>query len=66
MVKDTPYYNDQSFAKKFNRNIDSLSMLHLNIRNIPDQFLQHTLLLNNLNIELKIIVILDQTISYQL
>ena len=49
-VKDTPYDNDQSFAKKFNRNNDSLSMLHLNIRSIPDHFLQLTSLLNHLNI----------------
>ena len=56
-VKDTPYYNDQSFTKKFNRDNDSLSMLHLNIRSIPDRFLQLTSLLSNLNIELKIIAI---------
>ena len=42
--------NEQSFAKKFNRNIDSLLMLHSNIRSIPDHFLQLTSLLNNLNI----------------
>ena len=51
-VKDMSphYYNDQLFAKKFNINIDSLSMLHLNNRSIPDHFLQLPSLLNNLNI----------------
>ena len=62
-VKDTPYYNEQSFAKKFNKNIDSLSMLHSNIRSIPDHFLQLTSLLNNLNIELKIISISETWIK---
>ena len=32
-------------------------MLHLNIRSIPDHFLQLTSLLNNLNIELEIVAI---------
>ena len=39
-----------TFAKKFNRNIDSLSMLYLNIRSLHDNLLQLTSLLNNLNI----------------
>ena len=56
-VLNTPYYNDQSFHEKFNRNNDSLLMLHLNIRIIPDYFLQLTLLLNKLNTELKIVAI---------
>ena len=62
-VKDTPYYNDQSFAKKFKGNNDSLSMLHLNIRSIPDHFFQLTSLLNDLNIELKIIAISETWIK---
>ena len=36
-MKNTPY--DQSFRKKFHSNNYSLSMLHLNIRNIHDHFL---------------------------
>ena len=38
-------------------------MLHLNIRSIPDHFLQLTSLLNNLNIELKIIAISETWIK---
>ena len=53
-VKNAPYYNDQSFSKKFHRSNDSLSMFHLNIRSIPDHILELTSLLNNLSIELKI------------
>ena len=45
-----PYYIDQSFAKMFSRNNDSLSMLHLNIKSTPGHFLQLTSLLNNFNI----------------
>ena len=48
---------------KFNRNNDSLSMLHLNIRNIHDHFLQLTSLLNNLNTELKIVAISETWIT---
>ena len=44
-------------SRKFHSNNDSLSMLHLNIRSIPDYFLQLTSLQNNLNIELKIVAI---------
>ena len=62
-VLNTPYYNDQSFNRKFNRNNDSLSMLHLNIRSIPDHFLQLTSLLNNLNTELKIVAISETWIK---
>ena len=32
---DTPYYSEQLFRDKFGNNIN-LSMLHLNIRNVPD------------------------------
>ena len=38
-------------------------MLHLNIRSIPDPFLQVTSLLNNLNIELKIVAISETWIK---
>ena len=38
-------------------------MLHLNIRSIPDHFLQLTSLLNNLNIELKIVAISETWIK---
>ena len=62
-VLNTPYYNDQSFSRKFHSNNDSLSMLHLNIRSIPDHFLQLTSLLNNLNVELKIVAISETWIK---
>ena len=61
--KNTPYYNDQSFSKKFHSSNDSLSMFHLNIRSIPDHILELTSLLNNLNIELKIIAISETWIK---
>ena len=38
-------------------------MLHLNIRSIPGHFLQLTSLLNNLNIELKIVTITETWIK---
>ena len=48
-VKD-PIILTSHLLRRFNRNNDSLSMLHLNIRSIPDHILQLTSLLNNLNI----------------
>ena len=50
-------------SRKFHSNNDSLSMLYLNIRRIPDHFLQLTSLLNNLNIELKIVAISETWIK---
>ena len=52
-----------SFSKKFHSSNDSLSMFHLNIRSIPDHILELTSLLNNLNIELKIIAISETWIK---
>ena len=56
MSNKTHYYNDQSFRNTFGNNTN-LSMFHMNIRSIPDHFLDLTTLLNNLNIELKMIAI---------
>ena len=61
-VKNTPYYNDQTFRKKFGSNTN-LSMLHLNIRSIPDHFLELTSLLTNLELELKILAISETWIK---
>ena len=62
MSNMTHYYNDQSFRNKYGNN-RNLSMLHINIRSIPDHFLELTTLLNNLDIELKIIAISETWIK---
>ena len=48
MSNKTHYYNDQSFRNRFGNNTN-LSMFHMNIRSIPDHFLELTTLLNNLD-----------------
>ena len=55
-VNNTSYFIDQSFRKKYGAN-KNLSMLHLNIRSLPDHFLEFTTFLQNLDIELKIIAL---------
>ena len=65
---DTPYYSEQLFRDKFGKNIN-LSMLHLNIRSVPDHFLWFISFLDNLDIELKsnsLIRNLDKAVSYRL
>ena len=62
-ILNTPYYNNQSFSRKYNRNNYSLPMLHLNIRGIWGNFLQLTSLLNNLNLVLKIAAISEISIK---
>ena len=60
---DTPYFSEQVFRYKYGNNTN-LSMLHLNIRSVPDHFLGLISFLDNLTIRLKIIALSDQTISY--
>ena len=48
MFNITHYYNDQSFRNKYRNNIN-VYMFHINIRSIPDHFLELTTLLNNLD-----------------
>ena len=54
---DTPYFSEQLFRDKYGNNTN-LSMLHLNIRSVPDHFLGLISFLDNLTIELKIIIII--------
>ena len=58
----TPYYDDQTFRDKNGNNI-KLSMFHLNIRSIPDQFTELTTLLSKLDTDLKIIAISETWIK---
>ena len=46
---DTPYFSEQLFRDKY-RNNTNLSMLHLNIRSVPDHFFGLISFLDNLTI----------------
>ena len=56
LTVDTPYYSEQLFRDTFGNNIN-LSMLHLNIRSVPDHILGFISFLDNLDIELKLIAL---------
>ena len=59
---DTPYLSEQLFRDKYGNNTN-LSMLHLNIRSVPDHFLGLISFLDNLTIELKIIALSETWIK---
>ena len=50
------YFNDQTFREKFKLN-NTLSMCHLNIRSLPEHFLEFTAYIKHLNIDFKIIAL---------
>ena len=51
---NTQYYDDQQFRHKFKSN-KNISMFHLNIRSIPEHFIELTSYIHSLNIAFKII-----------
>ena len=51
---NTQYYDDQQFKHKF-KSIKNISMFHLNIRSIPEHFIELTSYIHSLNIAFKII-----------
>ena len=51
---NTQYYDDQQFRDKFKSN-KNISMFHLNIRSIPEHFIELTSYIHSLNIAFKII-----------
>ena len=53
---DTGYFDDQHFRDKFKSN-KNMSMFHLNIRSIPEHFIELTSYLDSLDIVFKIIAI---------
>ena len=59
---DTPYYSEQLFRDKLGKNIH-LSMLHFNIRSVPDHILGLISFLDNLDIELKLIALSETWIK---
>ena len=59
---DTPYFSEQLFRDKYGNNTN-LSMLHLNIRSVPDHFLGLISFLDNLTIELNIIALSETWIK---
>ena len=61
-INDTQYYTETSFMKKIGKTTN-LSLFHLNIRSIPDHFLEFTSFLNVLNVELKVIALSETWIK---
>ena len=61
-INDTQYYTETSFIKKMGKTTN-LSLFHLNIRSIPDHFLEFTSFLNVLNVELKVIALSETWIK---
>ena len=59
---DTPCFSEQLFRDKYGNNTN-LSMLHLNIRSVPDRFFGLISFLDNLTIELKIIALSETWIK---
>ena len=55
-LNDTQYYTEHSFLKLFGKTTN-LSLFHLNIRSIPDHFLELTTFLNMLDIEHTVIAL---------
>ena len=53
---NTPYFDDQTFKEKFKFN-NTLSMYHLNIRSLPEHFIEFTAYIEHLNIDFKIIAL---------
>ena len=51
---NTQYFDDQTFRDKFKFN-NTLSMCHLNIRSLPEHFIEFTAYIELLNIDFKII-----------
>ena len=61
-INDTQYYTEHSFSKLFGKTTN-LSLFHLNIRSIPDHFLEFTSFLDVLDVELKIIALSETWIK---
>ena len=61
-INDTQYYTETYFMKKIGKTTN-LSLFHLNIRIIPDHFLEFTSFLNVLNVELKVIALSETWIK---
>ena len=59
---DTPYYSEQLYRDTFGNNIN-FSMLHLNIRSVPDHILGFISFLDNSDIELKLIALSETWIK---
>ena len=53
---NTQYYDDQQFRDKF-KSTKNLSMFHLNIRSIPEHYIELTSYIHSLNMAFKIIEI---------
>ena len=53
---NTAYFDDQTFKEKFKFN-NTLSMYHLNIRSLPEHFIEFTAYIEHLNIDFKIIAL---------
>ena len=53
---NTPYFDDQTFKEKFKFN-NTLSMYHLNIRSLPEHFIEFTAYNEHLNIDFKILAL---------
>ena len=53
---NTQYFDDQTFREKFKFN-NTLSMCHLNIRSLPEHFIEFTAYIEHLNIDFKIIAL---------
>ena len=53
---NSQYLDDQTFREKFKLN-NTLSMCHLNIRSLPEHFLEFTAYIEHLNIDFKIIAL---------
>ena len=53
---NSQYFDDHTFREKFKFN-NTLSMCHLNIRSLPEHFLEFTAYIEHLNIDFKIIAL---------
>ena len=71
IINNTKYSTEHSFRKKIGKTT-KLSLFHLNIRSIPDHFLEFTSFLDVLDVELKVIAISETlkliilTITFQI
>ena len=59
----TAYCDNQTFVDKYGNN-NKLSMFHLNIRSVPDHFLEFSLYIESLKIKLKIIALSETWINH--
>ena len=53
---NSQYFDDQTFREKFKLS-NTLSMCHLNIRSLPEHFLEFTAYIKNLDIDFNIIAL---------